>query len=162
MARQDEFESAQQRYAVLMRDRLAPALRELGLKGSGGTFVLDDPVCWAIVGFQRSVHNDRSRVQFTVNLTVVGRQAWAETRRSYPYLSARPAPNMRYGNPAWQQRIGTLLPSGVDTWWAVDSRTDLDGLAREVIAAIRDHGLPAMRRQLAATALQGADTDQPT
>lgn len=162
MARPDEVGSAQQRCAVLMRDLLAPALRELGLKGSGGTFVLDDPVSWAIVGFQRSVRNDRSRVQFTINLTVVGRAAWADARRSHPYLSARPAPNLRYGNPTWQQRIGILLPSGVDTWWAVDSGTDLDGLTREVIAAIRDHGLPAMRRQLEATALLGADTGLPT
>ena len=42
-----------------------------------------------------------------------------------------------------------LMPSGRDTWWEMTARTDLLQLADEVLAAVRDHALPALREHAA-------------
>ncbi len=131
-----------------MRDHIAPELRELGFKGSGGSFVLDDPEHWATIGFQRDRYSDRVEVRFTVNLQVVSRSDWQAARSQRGYLPERPAANTTYGRLVWWQRLGELLPVGRDVWWKVGPGTDLPALASEVLAAIRDYGLPAMRAQL--------------
>lgn len=41
-------------YAELMKRVFAPALREAGLKGSGGRFELPSQKYWAQLGFQKS------------------------------------------------------------------------------------------------------------
>lgn len=150
--------TAQDSFATLIRHHLAPALRELGFKGSGGVFTLPDAERWALVGFQRSVHNDRQEVRFTANLTVGSKAVWQAARMEMSYLPERPAANTRYGSFIWQIRIGLALPVGRDTWWKVEPRTDLDALARDVIAAIRDHGLPAMQEQMTEDPGQGRPT----
>jgi hypothetical protein len=140
--------TTQDHYTVLIRDHISPALRQLGLKGSGGTYLLPDATHWAIIGFQRSIYGDRHETKFTINLTVVGRDDWGSARTTQPHLPKRPAPGTFYGNWLWQRRIGELMPSPHDYWWHFTPRTDLDALAADVIAAIRSYGLPAMRERL--------------
>jgi hypothetical protein len=41
-------------YRAMLRDDIAPALRALGLKGSGSRYSLPDPESWALLGFQAS------------------------------------------------------------------------------------------------------------
>lgn len=140
--------TAQDAYAAMMRLRVAPALRELGFKGSGTTFTLPDRDYWAIVGFQGSRRNDRRQVSFTVNLTVASKAAWLIARLDNPRLRERPAANTSYFRWSWQTRIGVVLPGGREIWWAIGPGIDVQVVADEVIAAIRDHALPAMREQL--------------
>ena len=141
--------TAQDRYGVLMREHLAPGLRSLGLKGSGGTFAIPDDLHWALVGFQRSQFSDRTHLRFTLNLTVGSKASWNEARAERSYLHDSPAPNTFYGSWIWQKRIGGLMPSGEDKWWRLDGSTDLQALADDVIGAMRDYGLPAMHARLA-------------
>jgi hypothetical protein len=96
-------------YAAMMKDDVAPRLRRLGLKGSGGRFHLPSDTCWALLGFQRSAWNDADHVRFTVNLTCVAKAAW-EAARETKGLSERPLPNVRYGLFAPSTRIGDLRP----------------------------------------------------
>jgi hypothetical protein len=142
--------TTQDYYTTLIRDHISPALRQLGLKGSGGTYVLPDATHWAIIGFQRSIFGDRHEQKFTINLTVVGREEWVAARSTKPYLPERPSPGTFYGNWVWGRRIGELMPSAQDHWWWFTPGTDLDSLTTEVIAMIREYGLPAMRARLAA------------
>lgn len=135
-------------FALLMREHLGPALRAEGFNGSGGVYRLPDPRHWAQVGVQRSVHGDRRETRFTINLSVVSKPAWDAARADRPYLPDRPAPNTRYGLPVWHSRIGLLLPAAIDAWWTLRPESDLPTLAAEVLAALRDHGLPAIRARL--------------
>src|SRR5260370_16357446 len=104
--------AAQAAYKVLMRDYVAPRLRELGFKGSGREFWLSSESFWAGIGFQASAWSDKSGVQFTVNIQVVEKDRWAElvasrTDRKYP---RRPAANSSSSaRVAWATRIGALM-----------------------------------------------------
>lgn len=90
---------------------------------------------------------------FTINLSVVARDVWARAHETFPSAllprpSANATPNLlreadrgRY----WAERIGSLMPAASDQWWHVRAGTDTEATAGEVVAAIRDHGLPALR-----------------
>lgn len=144
------FLSAQDAYKVLMRDYIAPRLRELGFKGSGREFWLSSESFWAGIGFQASAWSDKSAVQFTVNVQVVEKDRWAELVASRPdrKYPRRPAANSSYGSRvAWATRIGELM-DGQDHWWSTRGVVDLAALAEEVIREIRDKALPEMRSRI--------------
>ncbi|MFD8716751.1 DUF4304 domain-containing protein [Streptomyces sp. NPDC059629] len=64
--------TAQAVFASMMSTQIAPALRALGLKGSGQIFELPHPVSWALLGFQKSAYNTAGHAEFTVNVTAIG------------------------------------------------------------------------------------------
>ncbi|MFE4409798.1 DUF4304 domain-containing protein [Streptomyces sp. NPDC056821] len=140
--------TAQEVFASMMRAQVAPGLRALGFKGSGQIFELPHPSSWALLGFQKSAYNTAGHVEFTVNVTVAGKAAWAEARERQPHLPARPSPNVVYGPAAWHSRIGRLLPTARDTWWTISPKSDQSRVARDVMTAITDYALPAIRARL--------------
>ncbi|WP_084965824.1 DUF4304 domain-containing protein [Thermoactinospora rubra] len=95
--------SAQEAFRVMLRDEIAPALRELGFVGSGQIYRLPDDRHWARLGFQKSAFSMWEQVSFTINLSVVSKELW-EQRRSAGRLPARPAPSTFYGPWMWQRR----------------------------------------------------------
>jgi len=137
--------SGQQRFAAFLKDRIAPALRERGLKGSGQSFSLPDDTRYLQVGFQRSVHNSAEEVSFTINLQAVARSTWDQARAERPWLPERPAPNTRYGTFVWLRRAGLVMPEQRDTWWFVRADTDLDRLTDEILHAFDAWLIPALR-----------------
>ena len=141
-------ERAQETFKTMLRDQVAPQLRILGFKGSGQVYAWPSETSWASLGFQSSVYSDRTTLRFTINLSVVGKAAWAAKRETKHYLPDRPAANTRYGPPAWEQRIGRLLPGGEDKWWTLRAGSDTAQLADEVVSIIRAYALPAMMTQL--------------
>jgi len=60
-------ETAPQTYTRFLRNGLAPAMRTLGLKGSGGRFHLARGALKGTFDFQKSVHNTKGLVEFTIN-----------------------------------------------------------------------------------------------
>jgi hypothetical protein len=145
--------TAQETFAAMLRDEVAPALRKLGLKGSGQRYELPSDDYWAIVGFQKSKWSDAAEVAFTLNLTVASRRGCAEARATHPHLPERPSPTRTlYGAGVdkwiWQSRIGLLLPDRNDRWWDVTAGQDTRALATELIDIIRDRALPAMRERM--------------
>jgi hypothetical protein len=143
---------SQEAFRLLLREHLGPALRELGFIGSGSAYRLPLPNAIALLGFQRSRHNDRERVSFTVNLTAGPATAWEAARRAYPFLPERPAANTRYPGGLWHGRLGMQLPEPRDVWWELAPGTHPETLAAEVIDTIREHGMPALRAHAAAGA----------
>jgi hypothetical protein len=134
--------TAQETYREMMKMQVAPALRELGFKGSGQNYELPAPGHWAMLGFQKSVWSDASGLRFTVNVLVVSRAAWEKARSERSYVPARPTANRLWGDFAWQKRIGALLPGGQDHWWEVKADSTTDDLAAEVVSAIETSPCP--------------------
>ncbi|HEY2795207.1 MAG TPA: DUF4304 domain-containing protein [Micromonosporaceae bacterium] len=138
-------------YRLMLRDQVAPELRGLGLKGSGGLYRLDTDDCWARLGFQSSRYNTGETMRFTVNLCVVSRLVWESARRELPHLPPQPSPTFAYvgGRRAtWHCRIGACMPGGQDLWWSLTSEKQVVELSGEVVAAVRDFGLPELRKRL--------------
>ena len=82
----DTDPTPQQVFHDLMKETFAPALRSVGLKGSGGRFELPSERYWAQLGFQKSAYSDSAVLMFTVNLSVINREVWAEQASAAPHL----------------------------------------------------------------------------
>jgi hypothetical protein len=137
--------TAQETFHEMMKTQVAPRVRALGFKGSGQNYELPSPDHWVLLGFQKSVWSDASALRFTVNVLVVSRAAWESARTERAYLPARPTANRLWGDFAWQRRIGTLLPGRQDLWWEVEPGRPTEELVDEVLSAIADFVLPAIR-----------------
>lgn len=143
--------SALDLFRTMMREQVGPELRRMGFKGSGQSFSIPSDRHWVVLGFQKSRTSSSDSVGFTVNVTVASKSAWAEARSDVSYLPVRPSANTRYGPPAWQERIGRLLPDRQDRWWTLTRNSSTTPMAADVVRAIRDYAMPAIRQQLEAS-----------
>ena len=132
----------QQVYDDLMKGSFAPALRAVGLKGSGGRFELPSEEYWAQLGFQKSAFSDSTALKFTVNLSVIGREVWAEQAAAKPSLGNKPKPSTFYGSWAEQVRIGRLTASGEDLWWSLNRGDDPNPIGEQVVSTLLDLAVP--------------------
>ena len=140
-------ETAQQALVAFLRDEVGPALRRLGLRGSGTAYLLPDDRFWLVVGFQRSTSSNHEALRFTVNLTAASRARWDAARRSNPWIGARPSGNSGYAVRGLVEfvRIGSLLPVPQDTWWEIRPGRSTGVLIDELMAVIATTGLPWLR-----------------
>ena len=104
--------SALELYKAMLRTDVAPVLRSHGFRGSGKTFSLPSETHWILIGFQGSMYNTRARVDFTVNWMVMRRDEWIEEWRKLERPEDPP-------KPIAADRIGFLMPGGVDRWWSI-------------------------------------------
>ncbi|MFE5337225.1 DUF4304 domain-containing protein [Isoptericola sp. NPDC056573] len=143
--------TAQEHFRAVVRDRLAPALRSMGLRGSGQIYTLPSESCWAQLGLQRHKWSDRTAVQFTANLNVVSRSTWEQALVLWPDIGAKPTPNVFTPvADVCNERIGLVAGVG-DCWWplSADGRDD-DATCRDFLTMVGEHGLPFLEREVAA------------
>lgn len=140
--------TAQALYAAMLKERISPALRSLGLAGSGGRYSMKSESHWALIGFQKSAYSDRSEVRFTVNLLVVSRADWATLSAERSWNRERPAAGTYYGPRVANQRLGALVGSHEDKWWRVYAGQDMDLVASEVIGDLANVGLPWLQARI--------------
>jgi hypothetical protein len=141
------METVQDKFKLLMKELIAPKLRELGLKGSSQNFYLPSESHWALIGFQKSMFSDSQELKFTINIYVVNKSEWNSARSERSYFPAIPTPTTKWGI-GWERRIGFLLPEKCDHWWAMKLNSNLERVSDEVIEYITKYALPAMREQL--------------
>lgn len=141
-------DGAQELYAALIKDHISPALRSLGLVGSGGRYSLPSETHWSRIGFQKSAYSDRQEIRFTVNLLVVSRNAWDEFRLQNPHIGKEPSATIWYGSPVATTRLGTLMPDQEDQWWQVGPAFDSALTAQDVILNLERYGLPWLRARM--------------
>ena len=139
-------------YARFIRDVISPELRQLGFQGSAGRYRLKGTDDHALVAFQKGYNNSAWEITFTINLTYISADAWAEARREHTWLTER-RPNGLAHEPArgWYERIGMLDDPPGDRWWALRTQDDVPVVAEDVLRLLRDEAVPELRRQLAAT-----------
>jgi hypothetical protein len=142
----------------MLRDEVAPRLRALGFKGTGQKFALPSETHWALLGFQKSGFSDMGQVAFTVNLTVVERDAWERgSQEAWPNRPVRP-PGANWSLPPmleekfvgayWHSRIGFVMPGSRDRWWKVLADADNADVAVAIVAEIEEFAVPAMHERM--------------
>ena len=138
--------SARDTFAEMMQTTVKPELEQLGLRVSNTTFRLPAPDHYAALGIQQSRDNVWIRLMFTVNLRVVSNADWAAySARIGDNSPPDPMTNEAVG---WGERLGHLTPERADKWWTVWGGFPADDVAKDLVTAIRDYGLPVMREKL--------------
>ena len=124
------------RFSLLLRRLHAALLKPQGFKKDGQTFRL----IWkegqltrgAVLNFQKSAWNDRTRLRFTVNL---GRMS------SLGMIDSR----FREWDCGFNgmERLGVIAKRyGRDQWWTITEETDMDALEREIQTLLREDAFP--------------------
>jgi hypothetical protein len=142
----------------MLRDTVAPALREMGFAGSGKRFAFRPGVPtgdFALLGVQGWKYNDASLAMFTLNLMFLTAEDWALAQAQAAQWGlmpdAKPSPNTTYFV-GWEERVGYLSRPGHDHWWAVTNEADAEVVAADVIRRVRTFVVPQLTARLARTA----------
>jgi Domain of unknown function (DUF4304) len=134
-------------YTGLINAAFAPALRGVGLRGSGGRFELPSVCYWAQLGFQRSAYSSGDQLSFTINLSVISRDEWTRQSTAKPFLGKHPTPSTRYGAWAKTARIGQLTPGGEDKWWCILRGADAAVVRDDALHDLLTYAVPWLRQQ---------------
>ena len=138
--------TAQEMFRAMVRDQVAPALRDLGFKGSGQVYLLPSETHWAMLSFQKSASSDAAGVRFAVNFDVTTKQEWDHRRRAFG-APARPSPSwLSRGSIADQPWSGG---GWMQHWWHLRINEAVRPLVDDVLSRIEHEALPAMRASMA-------------
>jgi len=102
----------------------------------------------ATVNFQRSVHNTKDCVEFTINLEVVNELIM----REYLHIARQ---NYEMGTPkrlqvvsgSWSKRVGVLL-SGYDHWWKLQLDQPMEPIVESVVQGLEETALPRIEVEM--------------
>ena len=146
--------NAQEWFRFMVDSNLAPGLRALGFFGVGRRFRIESNRHWGEIVVEQARSFTARAVRFTVHVGVISRDEWNQqlrVRPYYPVSRAAPAPTTDTGT-GWEAPIGELVtvagfPIG-ELWWELEVGRPFDSLAREVLSAVREFALPAMRNRM--------------
>lgn len=141
--------NAQDWFRFMVDTNLAPGLRALGFFGVGRRFRIEGARHWGEVLVEQARSFTARAVRFTVHVGVISRDEWAEQLRVRPYY---PASEVTQTDSGWQAPIGELVtvagfPIG-ELWWELEVGHPFESLSHEVLTAIREFALPAMRTHM--------------
>ncbi|UQX89261.1 DUF4304 domain-containing protein [Jatrophihabitans telluris] len=130
-----------------LRDRLGPALRAAGFKGSAPTWVLGSPTeDRAIVNVQSSDSSSRAETLFTVNLAVVPRAWWRWESHKLGKTENR---TVKEYDGLWRERLRARQQQalGRPEWWSVTDQASAHHAVDDVVAQM-ENGATAHLRAL--------------
>jgi hypothetical protein len=156
------METAQETFDTLLRDYVAPPLRERGFRRKGSTFGLRGNAVWGVINFQKDRWSNRDEVSFTVNVSVrsdfLGEQ---DIRGLSVPVSGRTIPAEMDCD--IRRRIGFLIPGHRDTWWKLSAGVLNQEVISQVHQAIIEHAVPWLRdRRSDEAILEHHQTDAPS
>lgn len=141
--------TAQEAYALLVKEHLSPAMRGLRFKGSRGSYRWPSEDCWALLGLQKSAFSDRDEVRFTANLFVIRRDDWGRLRQGGSSYPAIPTAGTHWGGTSSHERVTMLMTEDYsDRWWILPPDANLPTLAAVVMDAIVRYGVPWLIEEL--------------
>jgi hypothetical protein len=126
-------------YKEIIRS-VASDLKEAGFKRSGSTFTIEQADNWGVINFQQSKWNRAASKEFIINLGIYSNRIGVFTRpverpKEYQcHIRARLAPPAKPGRP--------------ETWYELDSGTDVGALSAVVRDQVHLEGLPFIRDHL--------------
>ena len=122
---------------AVIRDALALSLKEDGYKKTGRNFHKVSKAVIRVVNVQASQWNYDGSGQFTINLGIYLPRIAKLTDREY-----RGKGLPKGHNCTGSERIGTLMPKGLDYWWTVTTRTSTAALAKHLAKSWQEYGKP--------------------
>jgi hypothetical protein len=137
----------------MLRDLVAPGLRELGFTGSGKRFALRPATengDFGLLGIRGWPYNDATLARFTLNVAFYTAEEWALAQATAEHNGlARtvPSPNEQYFC-GWTTRVGYLYEPGHDHWWGVRDEADAQLVAADVIRVVRTYVVPQLTARL--------------
>ncbi|OLF09435.1 hypothetical protein BLA60_19920 [Actinophytocola xinjiangensis] len=141
--------NAQDWFRFMVDTNLAPGLRALGFFGVGRRFRIEGASHWGEVLVEQARSFTARAVRFTVHVGVISRDEWAEQLRVRPYYPANEVTRTHAG---WQAPIGELVTvaghSIGELWWELEVGRPFDSLSNEVLTAVREFALPAIRTHM--------------
>ncbi|WP_258805931.1 DUF4304 domain-containing protein [Pseudarthrobacter sp. NS4] len=130
----------------ILRTVMHPALKAEGLRRSGRTWREGDADRgWVLIQVQGSKFNTREQVELTINTSVWPPATWEMSRDVSGHEEA--LPYVAGGNPFFARPdvIAPERPSAGE-WWQLNSGTDVDALATELVEFVLNDALPWARR----------------
>lgn len=131
----------------MLKDQIGPALRALGMRGSGQNFKLPtENGDFALLGFQKDSWDET--MQFTANVAFYSGSKWHEALARNSWLPTVPTASTMYAVAdlqEWKKRVGELMDPPHDHWWTIQSADDVPAVADHVVAVVRDAVLPQLR-----------------
>ena len=139
----------QRAYAEMLKTHIAPGLRSLGFKGSGGKFTLTNGTNGAGIGFQKSVNSTRDLVLFTLNLSVIHTEGsalyWQAVESGFFAEWGTPSEiRVRTDDIFWTSRLHELDYPRIPDWYETGPLADVGDLGRQVVKEVRSTALPVM------------------
>jgi len=122
--------------SAISKGPCAALLSQAGFRRSSPHFWRDEKDINHAVNFQASQWGSQESGGFTINLGV-------SSRALYEGFTGRRFPSNR-GTALWpiSVRIGGLMNERTDRWWNVESLAQADAIGEEVVASLRQYGLP--------------------
>lgn len=134
--------------AAMLRTSVAPALRELGFRGSGLAYRLTNARGdHGLLGIQKSVASSRTAALVTVNLAYFARADW-DAAHTAGSVAAKPTASARWIPSGWQERIGFLVDEPHDHWLSVRVPADVPVVTAHLVELVRDLALPQLTARL--------------
>jgi len=128
---------AGEHFRAMLRELIAPVLREWGFKGSGQTYRLPSQTYWVRIVFQKSVQSTNTSVRFAVNWDMISKKEWDQRRVMFPDAPTEPPPGMFHS-------ISDESPHGVlmQHWWELAVDDSAETMAKDVLGRIREQIVP--------------------
>lgn len=114
--------TAQELYRQMLSELITPALRQMGMRGTRGSYRYTAGDYTGVMATQKSRHSSKQKVDFTVNLVA----GYDPTMKGY-----------------WDSRLDSLVP-GRSSWWTVETGHPIGPVAEDLLTAFRGYGWPAL------------------
>ncbi|MGH1488593.1 MAG: DUF4304 domain-containing protein [Acidimicrobiales bacterium] len=127
---------------AVIKGQLAPVLKQAGFKRSGRNWHQSHERSVVVVNVQASAFNTPEQTRFTINLGV-----WFPELAEFQPANLQPSNRLRPTEPHchFRQRVGGLLPGGLDRWWELGSVADVELVGVSASEALTTYGLPWLR-----------------
>jgi HEAT repeats len=115
--------TAQELYRQMLSELITPALRQMGMRGTRGSYRYTVGDYTGVMATQKSRYSSKQKVDFTVNLVA----GYDPTMKGY-----------------WDSRLDSLMPGRRTSWWTVETGHPTGPVAADLLTAFRGYGWPAL------------------
>lgn len=138
---------AQAAHESLLRDHIAPELRERGFTGTNA-FRRHLPKGWHLLTFYGSHSATAGTAMLTFDVAAITDAAWAERKVWFaehtPAVKVPEKPTATWADP---ERIG-MMRMGVDQWYSYKPSADLAALSVRIFKDIDRYATPYMEKRV--------------
>ena len=140
-------QAAQAAHESLMRDHIAPALRERGFTGTVA-FRETLPTGWHLLTCHGSHKASTGKALLTIDVGAITEAAWTERKSwSAEHTPAVKLPKLPTATWADPERIG-VLRMGLDQWYEYSPTANLEVLCRRIMKDVDTYALPFMEKRV--------------